>query len=168
MIVAIAAFAVLLVLEKFLFDAAVRTLTSPTEHVIFGEAVLVWAFFNGSALVVLGPIVYAMKVTDCFTSTPRGWAMRLRLWANALIFASAGTVIGVVLGFAVGLTVGYAVDPGSNPHNYDGFFRLFVTEAGTVVGAVAGAVAGFVVGLVRTSRRSRSKAAPGECDGDLA
>jgi hypothetical protein len=68
-IVAIAAFAVLLVLEGLLFNAAVKTLTSPlpTEHVYFADAVLLWVFFNGSAVVVLGPIIYAIKVTDTFT-----------------------------------------------------------------------------------------------------
>jgi hypothetical protein len=169
-LIAVAAFAVLVMLERILFIAAVRTLTSPypTEHVYFGDALLLWAVFNGLALAVLGPIIYAMKVTSAFTSTPHGGALRRQRWAGVLVFGLAGAVIGAALGFVVGLIIGYAVDPGSNPHNYDGFARFFMTIGGTVVGSVAGAVASFITGLVRIARRAGLKAAPDKLDGNLA
>jgi hypothetical protein len=171
LIVSIAAFAMLLLLEKLLFNAAVWALTSPlpTEHVYLGDAVLLWVLLNGAAVVVLGPIICAMKMTDSFTSTPRGWASRLRRWARALVFGLAGTAIGAVLGFAVGMTYGIAVEPpGTSPHNSGLFGAFLVSVALAVLGAIAGAPVGFVVGLVRLSRRSRPKPAHVKGDVDLA
>jgi hypothetical protein len=155
MIVSIAAFAVLLVLERFLFIAAFKALPSPyhpTGHVVTAETYLLWMGFNGAAVAVLSPIIFATKVTGCFTLTSRGWGSRLRCLATALFFGFAGTVIGVVVGFVLGLIVGYAVDPsGPNPHNYGGLLRGLATVAIMVVGAYIG----FVVGVVRYSRLAR-------------
>jgi hypothetical protein len=154
MLVAVAALAVFLALERLLFQGAVWTLTSPlpTEHVYFADAVVLWVIFNVGLVAVLGPILGAMKWAGCFDRSSGGWSVKAKRVAKALMVAPAGAVIGAILGFILGSIVGFALDPGSNPHNFDGIFRGFVMVAGTVTGAVLGAVAGFIVGLVRSPR----------------
>jgi hypothetical protein len=168
MIIAIAAFAVLLVVERFLFNAAFRAIPSPyhpTGHVVTAETYLLWMFFNAVAAAVLVPMIYAMKIAGCFPSTSRPGGAWLRRLATALSFGFGGALIGVVLGLVVGLPAGYAMDPSSsNPHNYGGILRGFVT----VTIAVIGGYFGLVVGLVQYSRRVRSKSLPGDRAGDLA
>jgi hypothetical protein len=154
----IAGFAGFLMLERLLFLAAVRTLTSPlpTEHVYFAEAVALWLVFNGLAALVLGPIIYAIKATHSFAATRAGWAARMRCWGTAGLFGVIGTVIGALLGFAMGFLAGAAITPGnSSPHNYPGVDGLIVLGGATLAGAVTGAVTGLIAGLVRLSGGAR-------------
>jgi hypothetical protein len=162
MIVAIAGFAVLFALERFLFDAAFRVLPSPyhrTGHVVNAETYLLWGAINGAALVVLGPFIFALKLAGSFRRPSQNGASRLRRLAMVLMFGFAGTVMGAAVGFVIGLVAGNVVDPSvSNPHNYGGLERALVTVAVTI----AGACIGFTLGLVQYSRRATQTEAPGD------
>jgi hypothetical protein len=165
MLIGIAILAVLFAVERLLFSAAERLLTG-IERPYLQEIVLLWGVLNVLAAIVLGPIIFAMKVTGFFLPGPGGWPQRLRQFATAFLYVPGGALIGAGLGFVLGGIVGFALDPGSNPHNFDGIFRGFVIVAGTVFGAVMGAVGGFIVGLVRVSRQGRLTSELGESETD--
>lgn len=158
MITAVAALAVFLPLERFLFDVAFRAIPSPyhpTGHDVTAETYFLWMALNAAAAAALGPIVYAANVTGCCTLTSRGWPSRLRRLATALVSGFVGAMAGVVVGTVVGPVIGYALDPSApNPHNLGGLGRGLVTGAVTVMAAYIG----FAVGVVWYSRRARSKA----------
>jgi hypothetical protein len=63
--------AVLLGLERVLFAAAVRALKAlfGPDNAHFADVVLLWSLLNVALVVVLGPILFAMKGTDSFDFT---------------------------------------------------------------------------------------------------